>query len=210
MSDSPETATQKPDREDNGQFAAGNRGGPGNPFAREVAELRKAILARLTVESASEIADTLIARAKGGDVAAARLLFQYALGKPAKAVEPDRVEVEEHHLRMESTVPMNEMAQPPGYISVENANDLSDIFRPLMDKEMMKPFLLGLDAVKDVKGPLTKEQKKAAIRATRRALRRINRGLSPSPNGSPDDPSELSIFDGLNGSDRRGGPHRAS
>src|ERR1700712_2980483 len=101
MSQPAETAAPTSERRNSGQFAPGNRGGPGNPFARQVAELRQAILDRLTVESASEIADALIAKAKTGDVAAARLLFQYGLGKPSKAVEPDRVEIEEHQLRME-------------------------------------------------------------------------------------------------------------
>ena len=122
MSDSPESAPKR-DRETNGQFAAGNRGGPGNPFARQVAELRQEILDRLTGEKAGAIADTLIARAEGGDVAAARLLFQYALGKPAKAIEPDRVEVDEHHLRMESTVPLTEMVQM-GYLTQAKLDEI--------------------------------------------------------------------------------------
>ncbi len=40
MSDSPATIAPKSDHELNGQFAKGNRGGPGNPFARQVAEIR--------------------------------------------------------------------------------------------------------------------------------------------------------------------------
>jgi hypothetical protein len=180
MFDSPEAAAPKSDRAANGRFAAGNRGGPGNPFARQVAELRQAILDRLTVEAASDIADTLIARAKAGDVAAARLLFQYGLGKPAKAVEPDRVEIEEHHLRQESTIPMTEMAQPYGYVSVERVNVLSDTLRPVMDQQMLEPFAAGLRAMDEVP---PEQQTKAARKAVRRALRALRRGEMPSPNG---------------------------
>jgi hypothetical protein len=180
MSDSPEAAAPKSERAANGQFAAGNRGGPGNPFARQVAELRQAILDRLTVEAASDIADTLIARAKGGDVAAARLLFQYGLGKPAKAVEPDRVEIEEHQLRLESTVPMTEIIQPKGYLSVERVNVLAEHLRPVRDHNQLAPLAAGLGAMDDV--PPAK-QTKAGRKAMRRAMRALRRGEMPSPNG---------------------------
>jgi hypothetical protein len=192
MPDSPESP--KPEHDDNGHFAAGNKGGPGNPFARQVAALRKAILARLTVETAGEIADTLITRAKSGDVAAARLLFQYALGKPSKGVEPDRVEIEDHNLRLEATVPMTEMMQPLGCISVEKMNELSGIMRPITDQKMLEPLVIG---VKEMGGGIpTKKQMKAAHRKSRRALRQLYRGTSPSPNGPDGDPIGASIVGG--------------
>ena len=61
----------------------------------------------------------------------------------AKAVEPDRVEIEEHQLRMESTVPMTDMMQPFGYVSVERMNDLSDTIRPIVDQQMLSPLAEG-------------------------------------------------------------------
>jgi hypothetical protein len=205
MSSAPETAP-KSDRETNGQFAAGNRGGPGNPFARQVAELRQAILDRLTVESAGEIADALIAKAKTGDVAAARLLFQYGLGKPAKAVEPDRVEIEEHHLRMESTVPMTELAQPYGHVSVERVNDLSDVLRPIVDQQMLSPLAEGLKAMDGVP---PEKQSKAAHKAMRRALRALRRGELPSPIGSDGGAGNVSVAGGSKGRADGIGPFRA-
>jgi hypothetical protein len=72
-------------REANGRFAKGNRGGPGNPFARQVAALRQTLLNRATTKDLEEIADELIKKAKTGDVAATKLLFQYTLGKPLPA-----------------------------------------------------------------------------------------------------------------------------
>ena len=79
----------------NGQLAKGNPGGPGNPFARRVAALRKVILDRLTEEDVLAITEALLAKAKEGSVGAAKLLLAYALGKPASAPDPDRLDGQE-------------------------------------------------------------------------------------------------------------------
>src|SRR5437763_15173752 len=81
--------------EPNGQFAKGNPGGPGNPFARQVAQLRKVIINRLTEEDLLAITEALLAKAKQGSVGAAKLLLSYALGKPAPAPDPDRLDGQE-------------------------------------------------------------------------------------------------------------------
>ena len=41
-------ANETAQREEDGRFRKGNRGGPGNPFARQMAQLRKAALAAVT------------------------------------------------------------------------------------------------------------------------------------------------------------------
>jgi hypothetical protein len=78
-----------------GRFTAGNPGGRGNPFARKVAALRAAFLKDMTRDDIKEIAAALKAQAKKGDVAAARLVLAYSLGKPAKAVDVDRLDADE-------------------------------------------------------------------------------------------------------------------
>src|ERR1700712_4908718 len=92
------TDRPKADHETNGRFARGNKGGPGNPFARRTAELRSLFQEEMSNDDLRGIARALIERAKKGDVAAAKVTLQYALGKPAAAVEPDRVDIEEHRL----------------------------------------------------------------------------------------------------------------
>src|SRR3954447_14754699 len=82
---------QGEERDHVGRFKNGNRGGPGNPFARRVAKLRQAMLEECAEEDLRGITRAMIEAAKRGDVAAARLVYQYTLGKPAKVVEPDRV-----------------------------------------------------------------------------------------------------------------------
>ena len=81
--------------EPNGRFARGNPGGPGNPFARRVAALRKVILNRLTEEDLLAITEALLAKAKQGSVSAAKLLLAYGIGKPASAPDPDRLDGQE-------------------------------------------------------------------------------------------------------------------
>ena len=86
-------------RNSNGQFAKGNPGGPGNPYARRVARLRATLLDAVGDNGLADIVQGMITAAKGGDVAAAKLLLSYLLGKPADSVEPDYVEIHEKQLR---------------------------------------------------------------------------------------------------------------
>src|SRR5436853_162769 len=81
--------------EPNGRWAKGNPGGPGNPFARQVAALRKVIVNRLTEEDLLAITEALLAKAKEGSVSAAKLLLAYAIGKPASSPDPDRLDGQE-------------------------------------------------------------------------------------------------------------------
>ena len=86
-------------RKANGQFAKGNPGGPGNPYARHVARLRASLIEAVGDDGLAEIVQGMVTAAKGGDVAAAKLLLSYLLGKPAESVEPDYVEIHEKELR---------------------------------------------------------------------------------------------------------------
>jgi hypothetical protein len=85
-------------RDERGRFAPGNAGGPGNPFARRVAQLRKVLLDAVSDEDLQIVAEQLVVKAKMGDLVATKLLFQYVLGKPAATVDPDALDVEEFKL----------------------------------------------------------------------------------------------------------------
>jgi hypothetical protein len=82
-------------RDGGGRFAAGNGGGPGNPFARQTAAARKAIADAVTPEQLAAIAAVMVKKALEGDVAAAKLVFSYAAGKPAPAADPDTLDAHE-------------------------------------------------------------------------------------------------------------------
>jgi hypothetical protein len=82
-------------RESNGRFSVGNKLARGNPHARRVAALRKAFLDAATEARMRRVALKLLTMAEAGDVAAARLALEYTLGKPAKAADIDRLDLDE-------------------------------------------------------------------------------------------------------------------
>jgi hypothetical protein len=176
-----EPAAPKSDRAAKGQFARGNKGGPGNPFARRVAELRSLLLEAISGDDLQAICKAMIERARNGDVAAAKLLFQYALGKPAAAVEPDRVEIDEHRLRLESTVPITEMGPTHGYMQADTVNMLMDHLGPVFEENTVGPLREGIVAMNAAPPG---EELKAGKKAMKRALRDVFRGHRPSANGS--------------------------
>jgi hypothetical protein len=105
--DTNNTATNGRDSE--GRFAAGNRGGPGNPFARHTAAMRKAIAEAVTAEDLAAIAAALLKKAREGDVAAAKLVFSYAAGRPAPAPDPDTLDAHELAVRRSGTATPEDM-----------------------------------------------------------------------------------------------------
>jgi hypothetical protein len=88
-------------RDAQGRFGPGNAGGPGNPFARKVAELRSAFINAISKEEMRDITRQLVAEAQLGDKAATKLVLQYGIGKPAPAESPDRVDHHEWQLLRE-------------------------------------------------------------------------------------------------------------
>ena len=76
-------------------FRKGNPGGPGNPHAAQVGRIRTALLAAATEERVAEVVEALVAAACGGDVAAARVLFERTLGPPVAVDLLERIEAVE-------------------------------------------------------------------------------------------------------------------
>ncbi len=88
------------ERDRNGRFAAGNRGGPGNPFARQVAELRKAFVTTVTPNDMQRICQRLITQAVLGDTPSIKILLGYVLGKFPEPAHPDAVDHDEIRLHV--------------------------------------------------------------------------------------------------------------
>jgi hypothetical protein len=110
----PETAAPSPTVESNGRdqrgrFTAGNGGGPGNPFARQMAACRKALLSAVTTEELTALMRVLLDKAMQGDMAAAKLVLAYAVGKPAEQTDPDRLDVGEWKQFKESATMVEEL-----------------------------------------------------------------------------------------------------
>jgi hypothetical protein len=126
--------TPPANRDSNGRFTKGNAGGPGNPYNRRVAELRRALMSVVSDEDICAIGRVLLEKAKSGDLAAIKLLFTYLLGKPAAAPDPDAVDLHEWQLRRQSP-PVQEVADViHDAMSAQKACDLVGETLPLMDQ----------------------------------------------------------------------------
>ena len=74
-------------RDKQGRFIVGNKGGPGNPHAKQVALLRGALLSAVTPEDLHDVIRVLIEKALSGNVSAIKELLDRLYGKPKVAVE---------------------------------------------------------------------------------------------------------------------------
>ena len=86
-------------RRRDGKFAAGNKGGPGNPHSHLVAALRTAMFEAVTPEDVKSIVATLVELARKGNITAAREVLDRCLGRPLEADLIERIEA------VESAVP---------------------------------------------------------------------------------------------------------
>ncbi len=64
-----------------GRFLPGHGGGPGNPYARRTAEIRKVIMSAVSNEDLHALILTLVNRGIDGDVMAPREILDRMLGK---------------------------------------------------------------------------------------------------------------------------------
>ena len=185
----PKPEAPKPGHEANGRFAKGNADGPGNPFGRRVAELRQVILDALTDAELIAVTRSMIERAKKGDVAAARLLLQYSLGKPAAAVQPDRIDIDEFELRRDSSVDVRDwVPMMANSLEADLVNRMTDPIWWCMQQKTLEPLKDGFPEPDGSPSPAEKRAaKKAARKAERLARRRGKTRVSPSPNGANGD-----------------------
>jgi hypothetical protein len=123
-------------RRPDGKFTAGNRIAVGNPHARKVAALKSALLEAITPEKMRELAHALHQQAIRGDIAAAQLLLRYTVGKPAEAVSPDRLALDEIKLLREYP-------------------DVAEVVRVLVACRVSPELAAGVAALKTVDEPLT-------------------------------------------------------
>ena len=123
-------------RDGRGRFTPGNSGGPGNPFARQVAGLRQGLLKRINAEAIDRIAAKLISLAEAGNLQAIKMVFDYAIGKPKPAVEPDRMDVDEWEVYKE-TAPMKPEAAAMSKSGTPQYHlDVVRTMRPIIDSLM--------------------------------------------------------------------------
>jgi hypothetical protein len=89
-------------RDGQGRFTRGNPGGPGNPYYRRQAELKRQMLAHVTEVDVMSVMRVLLGLARSGDLAAIKLFLEYTVGKPSKEVDPDKEELHEWQLQQQT------------------------------------------------------------------------------------------------------------
>jgi hypothetical protein len=123
---------ERNERDGRGRFLPGNGGGPGNPFNRRVAALRKLMLAELSDEGARRLTRKMLEQAEQGDMSAARVFLQFTMGRAGPSIDPDRVDVDEWRLAQESAVPIQGWYALLQLLPAELVNRLTSIIWPCM------------------------------------------------------------------------------
>ena len=74
-------------RTERGRFAAGNPGGPGRPRKETEQGYADAMRDAITPADLCDVLKSMVRRAKGGDVAATKLVLNYTVGLPTQRIE---------------------------------------------------------------------------------------------------------------------------
>jgi hypothetical protein len=152
-----ESADPLPGRDAKGRFTTGNTGGPGNPFGRRLAAMRKAVMNAVSADDIEALLKKLLALALAGDLAAAELVLQYAVGKPKPVAEPDRTEIEAWEIEHESWVPADEFRDVLEGLPVRCASVSSETLSEVRCKNVAE-MLRNPEPPQDE--PLTEAEKK--------------------------------------------------
>ena len=125
-------------RDSCGRFARGNLGGPGNPYNRRVAELRRIMLEEVSDDAMRVIIQVLLFKAQSGDLAAIKLVLQYVLGKPTPAPDPDTVERKEPQTEQQKSPqiepdPERRTSERPPHPNRRSATATSDLIATVTD-----------------------------------------------------------------------------
>jgi hypothetical protein len=97
-----------------GRFTQGNRGGPGNPNARKVYELRRSLLDATTDVMVKEVWSRVRTQALDGCVASQKLFLEMTCGKATQPIEisgPDHGPINLQSIIARITVALNDMPE---------------------------------------------------------------------------------------------------
>jgi hypothetical protein len=142
-------ANPKSDHDAKGRFTFGNKGGPGNPHARQTAKLHSAALRVINEQEMEDIFKEMAKLAKEGNVHAARFVAEYTIGKPLAAVNPDRIDYDEWQRHSETTGLQNDMMHHAVQPSPEFVVQVIRAFRMAQDIIMSQQLRDVWDACKN-------------------------------------------------------------
>jgi hypothetical protein len=133
------------DRDARGRFATGNRGGPGNPFARQTAAMHRALCAEVSKEDLAAMTRKLKEMALAGNMAALKLLFSYIVGRPQAATNPDTLDLQEWAQLRQTPALLEEMPQVVKALTPEHACLLARTTQPLISEAFLNQFATGFE-----------------------------------------------------------------
>lgn len=99
------------DRDGQGRFAQGNWLSTGNPHARHCARMLAMFRSAITDEEMYQLCRVLFQMAHKGDMAALKMVWQYKVGKPLPAPNPDMIERDEWNNYQTDAMTPDEMKQ---------------------------------------------------------------------------------------------------
>jgi hypothetical protein len=198
-----EHATRSPDtpppsgRDAHGRFTKGNAGGPGNPFARQSAAIHRAFRSVVSQEKAQALALKLMDMAMEGNLAAAKLLLTYGIGRPQEAVNPDSLDIQEWALWRQAPGMSEEMPKVIKCLTAEQACLLAREIQPEVSQEMLTQLAQGMQQRND---------RDAAARERKQARQEQKAAAAPMQTETAEKPVETPAQppsrNGENGSDR--------
>ncbi len=142
-------------RDSQGKFAAGNRGGPGNPHARHCARMLEIFRNAISEEDFVRVVRRLLEKAEAGDTSAAKILVSYVIGKPLAAPHPDSIDRDEWDHYQKDAVQAPEMKLVLSSLPTHVGNDVARVALPIMTEarthDLAKQLLKGCPGGKGVK-----------------------------------------------------------
>lgn len=154
MTDGPESSAANGYRDTKGRFLPGNPGGPGSASLRRQRALQLAVRAAVEPSDLEDVVRQLLTDAKSGNHQAARLLFEFAIGRAPDAVEepveiqlPDDVDTQTpsgHARAMRAVVD----AALRGDITVGGASRVAALLRESADATFLDVLAIQLAELK--------------------------------------------------------------
>jgi hypothetical protein len=128
----------------------GNAGGPGNPHARHCARMLEMFRNSITDEEMYALCRVLFERASGGDMGALKMVWQYKLGKPLQAPNPDMIDRDEWDHFQKDAMTLEEMKQVLGQLPSRIGNAIVSAALPsiasTISHTLAQQLLQGLPA----------------------------------------------------------------
>jgi hypothetical protein len=111
-------------RDSQGRYLKNNAGGPGNPHARYCARMLEMFRNSITDEEMYGLCRVLFERAITGDMAALKMIWQYKLGKPLPAPNPDMIDRDEWDHFQKDAMTLDEMRHVLGQLPSRIVNSI--------------------------------------------------------------------------------------